>query len=494
MDPKSQLILPPQLAADDSQCLVRCTSEQHRTLERLLYCRYPHEEWGTFFRFGYRKTSWGLVICFVDLLPPSQGDFDPKSPLVEFSPGYINRALSTFDEGDFGIGFIHSHPQGCRPTPSRSDDDMDAYFATEFEKFSNGRPFVSLIASRDADHRRTFSGRCVHQGHWLPVTDWLTCGSDVLRRERSLLAPIKLSDECADLERVTQLLGESSAPRLGNTVVGIVGCSGLGTPVGHVLARSGVGEFVLVDVGFFKKSNHERNHASRASDLPQSQIPKVELLKRLIHEIRPSAKVTCLQADVLDDEVLDQLVRCDLVLGCTDSYYARAALGDIATHFSVPVLDLAVQMGSKDGALTTQTGEIARYMPGLPCPWCRNRVNAVQIRAETASNEERAQARAAAQQAKDRGEDGAPYWIGDHPQELTVGYMTSVVGALGAGYAHNWITGAATMPHNRMQFDIGKTAFGFVDDDERQSIPDCSCSKCVGFADQGKAYFTVSRR
>jgi hypothetical protein len=197
---------------------------------------------------------------------------------------------------------------------------------------------------------------------------------------------------------------------------------------------------------------------------------------------------------LLVQQVLDQLVRCDLVLGCTDSYYARAALGDIATHFSVPVLDLAVQMGSKDGALTTQTGEIARYMPGLPCPWCRNRVNAMQIRAETASDEERAQARAAAQQAQDRGEDGGPYWIGDHPQELTVGYMTSIVGSLGAGYAHNWLTGAATMPHNRMQFDIGKTAFGFADDDERQSIPDCSCNKCVGFADQGRAYFTVSRR
>lgn len=494
MGAKSQLISLDHLAADKGQCSVRTTAEQQRKLERLLYRRYPREEWGTFFRFGYRSTSWGLVTCFVDLLPPEQGDFDPKSPLVEFSPSYINRALNTFDAGDFGIGFIHSHPQGCMPSPSRSDDDMDSYFASEFEKFSNGRPFVSLIASRDANHRRTFSGRCFHRGQWLPVTDWLTCGSDALRRERSLLAPSAPTDELTELERVTQLLGEATAPRLRNAIVAIVGCSGLGTPAGHVLARSGISEFVLVDVGFFKKSNHERNHASRASDLNHSDLPKVELLKRLIQEIRPSTKVTCLQADVLDDEVLDQLVRCDLILSCTDSYYARAALGDIATHFSVPVLDLAVQMGSQDGALTVQTGEVARYMPGLPCPWCRNRVNAVQIRAETASHEERTQARVAAQQAIDRGEDGAPYWIGDHPQELTVGYMTSVVGALGAGYAHNWITGAATMPHNRMQFDIGKTGFAFVDDDERQPIADCSCTKCVGFADQGRAYFTVSRK
>ena len=66
--------------------------------------------------------------------------------------------------------------------------------------------------------------------------------------------------------------------------------------------------------------------------------------------------------------------------------------------------------------------------------------------------------------------------------------------ALGAGYAHNWLTGAATIPHDRMQFDIEKTAFGFADDDNRQSVADCSCNKCVGFADQGRAYFTVPRR
>jgi hypothetical protein len=50
--------------------------------------------------------------------------------------------------------------------------------------------------------------------------------------------------------------------------------------------------------------------------------------------------------------------------------------------------------------------------------------------------------------------------------------MSAGVGAWVANYDHNWITNAATMHQNRMQFDRGKTAFGFVDDDERQSIVD----------------------
>lgn len=185
------------------------------------------------------------------------------------------------------------------------------------------------------------------------------------------------------------------------------------------------------------------------------------------------------------------VIRCDLVLGCTDSYYARTALGDIATHFALPVLYLAVQMGATDGILTTQVGEIARYFPGQPCPWCRNRVTAEAIRVEMASEEERKRAADAARAAVERGEDGAQYWIGQRHQELTVGYMTTLVAAMGVGYTHNWLTGASQMPHDRFQFDLGRPNLGFVED-SKESQPDCACRRCIGFADQGRADFTVS--
>ena len=275
---RSKLTSRIRLAADAGNCLVRSTAEQRRTLDRILYRRYPDAEWGTFFRFGFRETRWGLLVCFVDFLAPGTGDFDARSPLVEFSPGYISRALRTFDQCSFGVGFIHSHPEGGAPSPSPADDDMDGYFAAEFEKFSGGRPYISLIVSRDESGRRSFSGRCFHRGHWMPVPAWMSCGKDILRRERDFRAVPQSDIYSESNERVRQLLGEAADDRLRNAVVGIVGCSGLGTPAAHVLARAGIGEFVLVDVGHFKASNHERNHASRASDLSATGLTKVELL------------------------------------------------------------------------------------------------------------------------------------------------------------------------------------------------------------------------
>jgi hypothetical protein len=289
-----------------------------------------------------------------------------------------------------------------------------------------------------------------------------------------------------------ELMGRDAMRRLRQATIGIIGCSGLGSPAAHVLARAGIGHFVLVDKGRFKPSNHERNHASRASDITGEYPWKTDLLCRLVHEIAPSTKVTCIVGDVLDEVVVDELVQCDLVLGCTDSVYARAAMGDLALHYLIPVLDLAVQMRASDGLLKDQVGEIARYAPGLPCPWCRGRVHARDILEETISSEEKAQRQQAAVAARARGDDGEQYWTAGERHELTVGYMTTAVAAMGAGYAQHWLTGLARIPHDRFQFDLGLQQFGFVRD-ERPPSPDCLCQQRIGFADQGRADRTVSK-
>ena len=177
-------------------------------------------------------------------------------------------------------------------------------------------------------------------------------------------------------------------------------------------------------------------------------------------------------------------------MGCTDSNYARAALGDIATHYLVPVLDLAVQMRAQDGILREQLGEIALYAPGLPCPWCRGRVDMKGIRYETATEAERQFCADAAAAAEQRGVDGEQYWGGTPPPELTVGYLTTVVGAMGAGYAQNLLLGSAKLPHNRFQFDLGLCGLGVVAEDRLPRV-DCTCQKVIGWGDQARAERSV---
>jgi hypothetical protein len=88
--------------------------------------------------------------------------------------------------------------------------------------------------------------------------------------------------------------------------------------------------------------------------------------------------------------------------------------------------------------------------------------------------------------------DGAQYWGGTPPPELTVGYLTTTVGAMGVGYAQNLLLGSAKLPHNRFQFDLGLSSLGAVAD-ERPPHTGCACQRCIGRSDQARADRSVSR-
>jgi hypothetical protein len=485
------------LQSDGRHALWRIRAEDKDKLLRLLFHRYPGREWGTFFRFGFRRTSWGILITFADTIAPRPGDLDRHSGIVEFRTGYIQLALASFDEAPFGVGVIHSHPEGCGVSPSLTDDDMDSYFAEEFERFGGGRPYASFIVARDERGELHFSGRVFDRGEWFDLETTLTVGETLTREAASRGWRFKLSREEETqtdvLARVKELLGENAPRRLKKAVVGVIGASGTGSPALNVLARSRIGKIVVVDPGQIKDSNHQRNLAMKYSDLGFDPKPyKVALARRMIREIEPTLQVRSFAGDLLNDIVLDELVRCDVILGCSDSNYARAALGDIASHYLVPVIDLAVQMRADNGVLREQLSEIAFYAPGLPCPWCSNRVTAGAVRYETSTDAEREFMANAAKEAEARGIDGAQYWGGTPPTELTVGYLTTMLGAMGAGYAQNLILGASKIPHRRFQFDVGLPSFGFVED-FREPRTGCACQKFIGWSDQAKPDRSVSK-
>lgn len=492
------------------ECIFRITAADREKLEQLLFKRYPHQEWGTFFRFGYRITSWGIHLTFVDALEPRSGDLKRDSSIVEFEAGYILRAQLALDASPLGIGVIHSHPQNFSTGASWLDNDMDRYFAKEFATYGDGRPYVSLRVARDDEGRFWFSGEAWLNGEQMPVTEWLTVGTALGREDAEFSRRTQResdhngqgSDEGqigltsnATMEttnaRVVELLGRESVTRQQRCTAGIVGCSGTGSPAAHVLARAGVGRFVLVDPQYFSPSNHERFHASTWHDLDKQQL-KVELVRRMILDINPEAEVVIIRGNVLDEDVLDELLRCDVVLGCTDSQHSRAALSDYSTHYLLPCIDSAVLMRAKSGVLVEQVGEFARYSPDEPCAWCLGRISQKVLSYELMSEAEREERQRAASEAVRRGVDGEQYWGGTPPRELTVGSMTTTIGAMQAGYAQGWITGASQMPHQRFQFDPGMPFLGVVPV-EKVRRPECSCNRTKGWGNQARADRSVSR-
>lgn len=375
------------------------------------------------------------------------------------------------------------------------------YFGKELTHYGKGKPYISLIFARNKAGGFHFTGRVYDYGQWYPVTELLTVGDEFCREvaesrhasDKTEPGPngesVKFESPTARLET---LLGQAASERLSNAHVGIIGCSGTGSPAAHVLARAGVGNFVLVDPQDFAPSNLERLHGSRFQDaMAQPPPTKVSIVENLIREINPHATVISISGNVLDDAVLDKLLECDLLLGCTDTQHSRAALGDLAAHYLLPSIDVGVTMRARNGKLVVQLIEVCEYGPDLPCPFCLGKIDQKALSYELLSEQEKTWRRKVADQAQAHGADRAQYWGGDPPAEMTVGYLTTLAGSLVAGYAANLLTGTARMPHHRFQFDVGWPKLG-VAPCEGSRNPECSCGKTIGYADQARADRSVS--
>ncbi|NQV29067.1 MAG: ThiF family adenylyltransferase [Rhodopirellula sp.] len=482
------------LVRDGRHVIVRIQYSDRKRLEKHLFQRYPDREWGTFFHFGFRRTAWGIALSYVGGLWPESSDLDRQSDIVEFSDDYNLRAFRSGSTSGVGVGVVHSHPSGYSTHPSALDDDMDDYFARELSSYTGGFPYCSLIFQRN-DQGFSFSGRVYDRGEWLPVKTLFTTG-EVLQRDHSELMPsdstgYEWTDGESTTARLEALLGEPSALRLQGSCVGIIGCSGTGTPAGHLLARAKVGEFVLVDPQRFAPSNHERFHASVYDDLMSNPLDyKVELLARLIQSVNPHARITTLVGNALQDNVLDELLRCDLILGCTDTVHGRVFLSDVAKHNLLPSIDVGVDMDGDNGKVTTQLTQLTRYSPELPCAFCNGVIDTNEMAVEFMTDEEKRLREKAALEAEARGEKPDSYWRRQR-QMHTVGYLTTTAGAMAAGYAEGWLTGAFAMPHAAFQFDLGQERLGVVPTPPRQDY--CICGQRIGWADQAQSYRNVAR-
>jgi molybdopterin/thiamine biosynthesis adenylyltransferase len=205
---------------------------------------------------------------------------------------------------------------------------------------------------------------------------------------------------------------------------------------------------------------------------------------RHLSSINPDIRVTAIQGKLPQSAVIDQIVHADVVIGCTDKQHSRLALSDLAVRYLVPVMDCGVSLEGDKGRITGQVVQLARFLAADACALCRGMIVPARLAQELMTEEERSQRRRAAALAQERGEDPRGYWHNE-AQLNTVGYLTTVAGALSAAYAIGWITGRFDSPFGHLQLNISAPLFDVTD-----ALPpprgDCTCRKARGLADQGE--------
>jgi len=163
-------------------------------------------------------------------------------------------------------------------------------------------------------------------------------------------------------------LGPNSTKVLRNSTVGLIGLGGGGSHEVQQMAHLGVGGYVLVDPDTIDWTNTNRLVGGTLGDV-ECKRPKVHIAERVIRGLQPDARIKVVQG--CWETELEELKRCDIILGAVDSYVARDQIERFCRRFLIPYIDIGMDvlaLGDDQGYLIS--GQVILSSPGGPCLWC----------------------------------------------------------------------------------------------------------------------------
>jgi adenylyltransferase/sulfurtransferase len=156
-------------------------------------------------------------------------------------------------------------------------------------------------------------------------------------------------------------IGAAGQASLQKATVAIVGCGGLGSAAGEILARAGVGKLILIDRDVVELNNLQRQLLYTEADA-QAAIPKAEAMKKHLAEINQLVQVSAHVLDLNYRNAIGLLQDADVIVDGTDNYLARLLLNDVALTADIPWVY---------GGAIGVTGMVMPVIPGkTPCFRC----------------------------------------------------------------------------------------------------------------------------
>lgn len=165
--------------------------------------------------------------------------------------------------------------------------------------------------------------------------------------------------------RTEMLIGNEGMEKLSNAKVAIFGLGGVGSFVCEGLARSGIGNFVLVDFDKVDESNINRQLIATTKTIGKY---KVDLMKERILDINPDANVEVHREFYTKDCEIDILTEdLSYAVDCVDTIMAKIAIICKCDELDVPVIS-AMGAGNK---LDPTMFEVADIYETSVCPLAR---------------------------------------------------------------------------------------------------------------------------
>jgi adenylyltransferase/sulfurtransferase len=151
-------------------------------------------------------------------------------------------------------------------------------------------------------------------------------------------------------------IGKSGQQKLGQSLVVIIGCGGLGTIIATSLVRAGLGKVRIIDRDFIEYHNLQRQAIFDEDDI-REQLPKAIAAERHLRKVNSSVEIEGIVADVNQTNIERFISDADLVMDGLDNFETRFLVNDACLKYKIPWVH---------GAAVSSCGMTMNIIPGKP--------------------------------------------------------------------------------------------------------------------------------
>lgn len=228
------------------------------------------------------------------------------------------------------------------------------------------------------------------------------------RRQRLFPEPPVSVTSCdPQYDRQVRLFGDRGQDILSDAKVSILGLGGIGSILVELIARLGVGRFVIVDPDRVTRSNLPRlvgaapwDTAPRFLNGTLNRLRPIErllsrrkttLARRSIRRANPEASVQALAMDVVEPEVVEHLKDCDYMFLAADTMRARNLFNSLVHQYLIPGVQVGTKIRNDDAGRVNDVYAVTRPVtPEAGCLRCSKFINPSKLQEESLSDEEEA--------------------------------------------------------------------------------------------------------
>ena len=280
------------------------------------------------------------------------------------------------------LAYLAIHNHGGTDSVGFSRDDIASH--------ERGYPALLDIARGMPVGALVFARSAVAGDLWFPGCKRAPLShATVVGHRRRLLFPMpgKKTAAVGMYDRQSRLFGDAGQELLRRTRVGIVGLGGAGSILAELLARLGVGEFVLADPDRAEVTNLPRLIGARRRDavlpswVPRAiadrlRSPKVRMAVRNIRRANPNARIQSMARDFLEADVAARFTDCDFLFLAADTMGARLLFNAIVHQYGIPGIQVGAKIPIAEDGVVGNVFCVSRMVtPEEGCLWCNGLID-----------------------------------------------------------------------------------------------------------------------